>query len=58
METEQRYTNDSISQALDIMRNWIGHSFRQRLLNRGWSSLLRDGTPAEIEVSVFVIFCN
>ncbi|XP_070836494.1 E3 ubiquitin-protein ligase rnf213-alpha [Chaetodon trifascialis] len=49
-ETEQRYAKDLIYQALDIMRHWISHSFRKRLLIRGWSALLQVETTAEIEM--------
>ncbi|XP_035510465.1 E3 ubiquitin-protein ligase rnf213-alpha [Morone saxatilis] len=49
-ETEQGYEKDLISQALSITREWISRFFRQGLLTKGWSSVLRDETKAEIEV--------
>ncbi|XP_051243364.1 LOW QUALITY PROTEIN: E3 ubiquitin-protein ligase rnf213-alpha-like [Dicentrarchus labrax] len=49
-ETEQGYEKDLISQALTITREWISRFFRQGLLTKGWSSMIRDETKPEIEV--------
>ncbi|XP_078017826.1 E3 ubiquitin-protein ligase rnf213-alpha isoform X1 [Epinephelus lanceolatus] len=50
-EREERNAKDLvISQAMVIMRDWISVSFRQSLLKKGWSSMLRDETKAEIEI--------
>ncbi|XP_042360235.1 E3 ubiquitin-protein ligase rnf213-alpha [Plectropomus leopardus] len=50
-EIEQRCAKDlAISQAMAIMRDWISCSFRQGLLRKGWSSILRDDTKIEMEI--------
>ncbi|KAM9346074.1 E3 ubiquitin-protein ligase rnf213-alpha-like [Symphorus nematophorus] len=49
-ETDQRYAKGLISQALDIMRDWLSRSFRQHLLTRGFTSLLPVEATAEIEM--------
>ncbi|XP_037649475.1 E3 ubiquitin-protein ligase rnf213-alpha isoform X2 [Sebastes umbrosus] len=49
---EQRYAKDLdvISQAMDIMREWINRCFRQKLLKSGISSLFQVEATAEIEL--------
>ncbi|XP_029293033.1 LOW QUALITY PROTEIN: E3 ubiquitin-protein ligase rnf213-alpha-like [Cottoperca gobio] len=50
VEKEQRYAKDCISQAMDIMRDWISRSYKQGLLNRALTSLYRVETTAETEM--------
>lgn len=47
----QQYANESVSQAMTIMRDWINRSFRQKLLSSGWFSPV---ASTEMEVSSFL----
>ena len=55
-DRDQRYAKESISQAMNIMRDWIMRSYRQGLLKKSLSSLYWIEATAEMDVRSLFIF--
>ncbi|KAM3598560.1 uncharacterized protein V6R79_019582 [Siganus canaliculatus] len=49
-KNNQHFAKDFISNAVCIMRDWISQGFRQDLLYKSWTSMLRDDVTKEMEM--------